>query len=295
MEKKPRKERTPWSEGKPLSPKSSFNRRSVGFYQKLENDDIFFLASGLAFNLLVCFIPLLLVILSILGFFLHSSQDILGYIQGYLEKMLPYASPRLTSNILGLVKDRKLVGLIGFLGLLWAATRLFGSIRTVLDKTLESTSKHGYLKANLFDLGMVFITGLFFLVSIALTSILGLLKTFPERIGINLPGLLQFQWAAKLIGLGVGYFFSVLMFFIIFRFMPSRRPSHRTATVTALLIAGLWEIAKYFFRLYVDFINNFTAIYGSLGLLVVLFFWIYYSCLIFVIGGELIWLFEKRK
>ena len=77
--------------------------------------------------------------------------------------------------------------------------------------------------------------------------------------------------------------------------MPSRRPSHRTALITALLIAGLWEIAKYLFRLYVDFINNFTAIYGSLGLLVVLFFWIYYSCLIFVIGGEIIWLLEKRK
>lgn len=278
-----------------MSPKKSINRKSIGFYKKLDNDDIFFLASGLAFNLLVCFIPLILVILSILGFFLHSSQDILMTLQGYLEKMLPYASTRLTSSILDLVKNRKLVGLIGFLGLLWAATRLFGSIRTVLDKTLESTSQHGYLKANLYDLGMVFITGLFLLVSIALTSIFSLLKTFSERIGINLPGLFQFHWPAKLVGLGVGYLFSVLMFFILFRFMPSRRPSHRTAVITALLIAGLWEIAKYFFRLYVNFINNFTAIYGSLGLLVVLFFWIYYSCLIFVIGGELIWLLQKRK
>jgi membrane protein len=209
--------------------------------------------------------------------------------------MLPYASSRLTSNILNLVKDRKLVGLIGFLGLLWAATRLFGSIRTVLDKTLESTLQHGYLKANLYNLVMVFFTGLFFLISIVLTSIISLVKTFPERIGIPFPGIFHFHWVAKLVGLGVGYFFSVLMFFILFRFMPSRRPSHRIAVVTALMTAGFWEIAKYLFRLYVDFINNFTAIYGSLGLLVVLFFWIYYSCLIFVMGGEVIWFFEKRK
>ncbi len=234
-------------------------------------------------------------ILSILGFFLHSSQDILGYIQMYLEKMLPQASSRLTFNILNLIKDRKLVGLIGFLGLLWAATRLFGSIRTVLDKTLESTLQHGYLKEILYDLVMVLITGLFFLISIVLTSIFGLIKTFPERIGIPWPGIFHFHWGAKLVGLGVGYFFSVLMFFILFRFMPSRRPNHKIALVTSLLVAGLWEIAKYLFRLYVNFINNFTAVYGSLGLLVVLFFWIYYSCLIFVIGGELIWLFQKRK
>ncbi len=120
----PGKDRGHRPEGKPLSRKRTPSRRSIGFYQKLENDDIFFLASGLAFNLLICFIPLLLVILSILGFFLHSSQDILGYVQVYLEKMLPNASSRLTSNILNLIKDRKLVGLIGFLGLLWAATRL---------------------------------------------------------------------------------------------------------------------------------------------------------------------------
>ncbi len=278
-----------------MSRKGSSNRKSIGFYQKLGNDDIFFLASGLAFNLLVCFIPLLLVILSILGFFLHSSQEILGYIRLYLEKMLPHASPRLTSNILNLVKDRRLVGLIGFLGLLWAATRLFGSIRTVLDKTLGTTLQYGYLKENLHNLLMVFITGLFFLISIVLTNIFDVIKTFSGEIGIPLPGIFHFQWAAKLVGSGVGYFFSVLMFFILFRFMPSRRPSHRIALVTALMIAGLWEIAKYLFRLYVNFINNFTAVYGSLGLLVVLFFWIYYSCLIFVIGGELIWFFEKRK
>ena len=278
-----------------MNRKRTSSKRSIGFYQKLENDDIFFLASGLAFNLLVCFVPLLLVILSILGFFLHSSQDILGYIKGYLERMLPNASPRMTSNILNLIKDRKLVGLIGFLGLLWAATRLFGSIRTVLDKTLESTFQHGYLKENLYNLFMVLITGLFFLISIVLTSIFDLIKSFPERIGIPLPGIFNFQLGAKLLGLGVGYFFSVLMFFVLFRFMPSRRPSQRIALVTSFLVAGLWEIAKYLFRLYVNFINNFTAVYGSLGLLVVLFFWVYYSCLIFVIGGELIWLFQKQK
>jgi membrane protein len=280
---------------KPLSPKVNSTGRSIGFFRKLKNDDVFFLASGLAFNLLVCFIPLLLVILSMLGFFLHSSQDIMGHIQGYLEKMLPYASPRLTSNILNLIKNRTIVGIIGFLGLLWAATRLFGSIRTVLDKTLESAKQHGYLKANLYNLVMVIISGLFFLISITLTGIISLIKSFSERIGITLPGIFNFHWAARLAGWGIEYFFSVLMFFILFRFLPSRRPFYWNAVITALLIAGLWEIAKYLFRLYVDFINNFTAIYGSLGLLVVLFFWIYYSCLIFVIGGEIVWWLEKKR
>ena len=81
---------------------------------KLDQDNVFFLASGLAFDFLICFIPLILVILSLLGFFLHSSQEILNYVRTYLVRMLPQASPKLTANILNLVKDRQIVGLVGF-------------------------------------------------------------------------------------------------------------------------------------------------------------------------------------
>jgi membrane protein len=270
-------------------------KKPKGFFKKLGGDNIFFLASGLAFNLLICFIPLLLVILSILGFFLYSSHEIMEYLRIYLDKMLPLSSSKITANILHLIKTRKLMGLIGFLGLVWAATYLFSSIRTVLDKTLEISWPHGYLKEKLVDLFMVFVSGLLFLLSILLTGFFDLIKSFPGRLGINLPELFQIHRWGRLIGLGGGYLFSVLLFFILFRFLPSRRPSNRVALITSLLIAGLWDLAKHLFRLYVNYLNNFTGIYGSLGLLVVFILWIYYSCLIFVLGGEILWLQKKGE
>jgi membrane protein len=265
------------------------------FFKKLDEDNIFFLASGLAFNLLICFIPLLLVILSIVGFFFYSSQETLTYVQKYLEKLLPQASSTLTTNILNIVKDRKLVGLIGFVGLFWAASRLFSSIRTVLDKTLEISWPHGFIKEKLMDLLMVFVTGFLFLLSFVLTGLIDLLGSIPEKLGIKAPSQIVFQWWGTLVSLAGGYLFSALMFFFLFRFMPSRRPGNRTALFAALLIAALWDAAKYIFRLYVNLLNNFTAVYGSLGLLVVFIFWIYYSCLIFVLGGEIVWLQEKKR
>jgi membrane protein len=266
-----------------------------GFIKKLDEDNIFFLASGLAFNLLICFIPLILVILSIVGFFFYSSQETLTYVQKYLDKLLPQASSKLTSNILNIVKDRKLVGLIGFVGLFWAASRLFSSIRTVLDKTLEVSWPHGFIKEKLMDLLMVFVTGFLFLISFILTGLIDLLGSIPEKLGIKAPSQIVFHWWGILVSLMGGYLFSMLMFFLLFRFMPSRRPSNRTALLTALLIAALWDAAKYIFRLYVNLLNNFTAVYGSLGLLVVFVFWIYYSCLIFVLGGEIVWLQERKR
>jgi membrane protein len=268
---------------------------SQNFFRKIEADDIFFLASGLAFNFLICFIPLLLVGLSILGYFLHSSQELMGHVRIYIENMLPQASSKLTSNILNLAKNRKLVGIIGFFGLIWASTQLFGSIRTVLDKTLNITCPYGYFKQKLTDLLLVLISGFLFLISIIFSGIIDLLRSIPERIGMVLPEVLSNQWQGRLTGIGGGYFFSVLLFFIIYRFLPSQRPTNRAAVLTAFLIGALWDGAKYLFRLYVNLLNNFTAVYGSFGLLVVFIFWIYYSSLIFVLGGEILWLQRKRK
>ncbi len=268
-------------------------RKSRGWFQKLDQDNIFFLASGLAFDFLICFIPLILVILSLLGFFLNSSQEILNYVRTYLVRMLPQASPKLTANILNLVKDRQIVGLVGFIGLIWAAMRLFGSIRTVLNKTLEIVSHHSYLREKLHDLLYVLITGILFLFSILLNSIFDLIRTIPAKLG--LPPLLDLKWWGWTAGILVAYFFSVLMFFVLFRFLPTRKPSTRAAFLAALLIAGLWEVAKHLFRIYVNFINSFAAVYGSLGLLVVFILWIYYSCLLFVLGGEIMWLFSRER
>ena len=68
-------------------------RKSRGLIQKLDQDDVFFMASGLAFDFLICFIPLILVILSVLGFFLHSSQEILNYVRTTWSACFP--RPRL--------------------------------------------------------------------------------------------------------------------------------------------------------------------------------------------------------
>jgi membrane protein len=251
------------------------------------------MASGLAFNFLICFIPLILVILSVLGFFLHSSQEILNYIQTYLVRMLPQASSKLSANILNLVKDRQIVGLLGFLGLIWAAMNLFSSIRNVLNKTLEIVSHHSYLREKLHDLLYVLITGILFLLSIVLSGILDLIRTIPVKLG--LPPLLDLKWWGWTAGILVAYFFSVLMFFILFRFLPTRRPSTRAAVLSSLFIAALWEMAKYLFRIYMNFINSFAAVYGSLGLLVVFIVWIYYSCLLFVLGGEIMWILSRER
>jgi membrane protein len=51
--------------------------------------------------------------------------------------------------------------------------------------------------------------------------------------------------------------------------------------------ALLWLVASVGFRVYLNFSNNYTAIYGSLGAVVILTIWLYVTGLTFLIGGEI--------
>jgi membrane protein len=47
----------------------------------------------------------------------------------------------------------------------------------------------------------------------------------------------------------------------------------------------LWEIAKQLFRLYIREFGVYDQIYGPLGVLVAFVMFIYYSAIVFVVGG----------
>src|SRR3546814_7828830 len=59
----------------------------------------------------------------------------------------------------------------------------------------------------------------------------------------------------------------------------------RTALVGGVLAAGLWEIAKQLFRLYIRNVGVYDQIYGPLGVLVAFVMFIYYSAIVFVFGA----------
>jgi len=53
---------------------------------------------------------------------------------------------------------------------------------------------------------------------------------------------------------------------------------------SAIGIAG-WMLASFGLRLYLHFFNSYTAIYGSLGAVIILLTWFYLSGLMLLLGG----------
>jgi membrane protein len=84
------------------------------------------------------------------------------------------------------------------------------------------------------------------------------------------------------------------MCFLIYKIIPNRKIQFKTALQAALFTSLLWEVAKQLFGWYVLHLGRFSMVYGSLSTLAIFFFWIYYSSVILLMGGEVAFLLEKR-
>jgi len=83
------------------------------------------------------------------------------------------------------------------------------------------------------------------------------------------------------------YLFSFLTFSVIYLLTSPTRVPRKNVLLGALLAAVIWELAKHAFLTYIG-MTQITSIYGSIGGIIVIMFWIYVSAGIILWGMEFI-------
>lgn len=240
----------------------------------------FFLAGGLAFFFMVCFIPLLFLVASITGFVL-SPETVTGQIRDALASTVPVYQYEITRTLLRIIETRRSSGLFATTVLILFSTQLFGALRIVLNRVLGIRGQallHGFL----FDSAMILLVGALVIGNVGTTAVLTWLKLVAAR-EVAMPA----YWMGR-ISIGLGFVFSTTMYFVIYRFFPHRPILLRAAFVGALVATGLWEVARHLLRLYVLKLGLYDQIYGPLGVLMAFVMFVYYSAIVFVFGAEVV-------
>jgi len=258
--------------------------------KKFNDDNGFLLSSGIAFNLLIALIPLILLLLSLLGTYLYSDREVLNHIGHHLEDMAPSIDPEIMNNILAIIHDRKIVGILGIGGLIWSATFVFGSLRTALNIVFQVERGQGFLRGMANDLFVMFLAWLFHLASMGITSVTTYLHTFYFSLFMGMGLIIGFFLKYLL-----PFFFTFGMFFMIYKIIPNKIIHFMIAFKAAFFTSLLWEIAKQCFGWYVLHLASFSMVYGSLSTLVIFVLWVYYSSVILLLGGEVAFLLEKER
>lgn len=258
-------------------------------YRKAGQDDIFFLAGGIAFNVVVAAVPFLLLLITLFGFLLRTQvadpqQAAIDYVFNILPPS-PTLEEWVREQIGMLMQDLPSFGLLGLVLLVWVSTRLIGSLRSALRSVFDIPEDRGIVQGKIFDAKMVVVAGSLFIANTLVTVLLEAVQTY----GIELLGLREgdtVQGMRVLLAQLLGYSFTFAMFLLIYRYLPARRIPWRVALAAAVFASVTFELLKSGFAFYVAYIANYRTTYGYFASLVVLMFWIYYSAVVFVLGGE---------
>jgi membrane protein len=264
-------------------------------------------AAALAFVGILSLVPLLLFALAAIGFVIHDPQQAAGYVQRLMANLMPGQEASQAANQFiqqthiiesarTLMNGKWWAAGIGVLALLWSAVSLFVTASAPMNTVWEVKETRSFIKLRLVCLYVFLGAGLLFALSLAPTSgpdsiqslhipWLGLPKHPPFLIATLFQTL--FFALAVLIDMG--------MFAIIYKFLPNANVTWKAALFGAAITGLLWELFKKGFAVYLAHFGNYNKLYGALGGIFLLVTWIYYSCMVLLVGAILSKMYHEHK
>jgi len=181
---------------------------------------------------------------------------------------------------------------LAILALVWAATRIVGSVRGSLND-VWGVKGHGgggilgFLFGKLIDVGMVLAVGFMFLASMfANTAINAVTRYFSSA--LPMPG-----WLLQVIGILFSLTVTTIFLTVIFRWLPNIKVRFLYILVGASITAILFTIGNYVIGRYLGRTSPGSA-FGAAGSLAVIMIWIYYVAYIIIFGAEVTKAYAQR-
>jgi len=255
------------------------------------------LGAALAYYTVFSLAPLVLLLLAIVGFIFHN--DPAGAWRKMTEQMsyfLDKSAVDVVANIAQTASQPNkgmTATIIGILLALFGASGVFGQLQIALNtiwgvKAKPGAGIVGFIRSRFLSFAMVAGVCFLLLVSLVFES---LLKGFSHYIQAILPG-------GIVIALVVYSIFDlavvVLLFALIFKFLPDVKIQWRDVWIGALMTAIFFAIGKWALGLYLGS-GAAASAYGAASSLITLLLWIYYSSQILLFGAEFTQVYAARS
>ena len=259
-------------------------------FEAAYEDNIAFLASGLSFDLLLTLIPFIILLLAVLAYLVqHQITTEQISLHELLARLLPIVPDRSgrdafqgVEGVLSAVLQRRgRLTLIGVPLFLWFSTRLFGGLRAALNDVFDTDESRAWPVAKSVDVFMVFVTGVFLVAN-------GMLAAYEAHNTEVVSASFLVHWAWRFSMEVVAFALDIAMFFVVFKLLPGRRINWRTALVAATFCSLGFEVTKDLYTLYVARFVTFDRVASDANVAALLLFllWVYYTCYLFLLSGE---------
>jgi membrane protein len=250
-------------------------------------------AAALSYYAIFSIFPLLLIVVvfltRVLGQVLTEEQ-ILSALTPFLPDGATGAITLIQSFITGALELSGSVTIIAVISLAWAGLGLFGNIAAALDTIFHAEQPVGLVRGRVRALLMAIVLIMLLSLSFLSSFVIGLFDSL-----LMSPSTVWLRISTIALPLGL----NMLIFTLLFRYVPGRRPDWEAIWPAALLGAIIWELAKALFGLFTASSLLYQPVFGAIASGMLLLFWIYILAGGFMFAAEICahlnrWLRERR-
>ena len=241
-------------------------------------------AAGLAYYAFFSIFPMLLVFIVVGSFFIDRAV-VQSRLLEILQGVIPGAQEVVVENIDRVLELRGTVTFIALISLVWSATSVFNILAININRAFPKADSLNFLTGRLRGLLMFVGLGLLMLLSFASSTLIGLVPSI--NIPLNGKALHEtFLW--RIVALSVPVLLNMLLFWGIYYWVPTTGVSRRASLIGGLIAGIAWQVLNRGFTWYLSSgLSKYRLVYGSLGTVVALLFWIYLTAMILLIGAHL--------
>src|SRR5208337_4352812 len=243
------------------------------------------LSSAVAYNTLLSIVPISILALIVLSHFIGEEQ-LFQTLSTYIEMLIPGYAATLTEQVRVFLEHRKVIGIIGFLAMLFFSSIAFSMLENAMSVIFFQRvriHRRNFLISAIIPYAYIFLIGL----GIVLVSFIsGALDILGKK------ELLLFGWSLSLEGPSrvalymLGIVGEMLMLTSIYLVMPVVRITLRHALIGGMAATILWEITRHILVWYYATLSLVHLIYGSIATVVVALLSVEAVALILLLGAQ---------
>lgn len=238
-------------------------------------------ATLIAWNALFALFPMVLIAVTVLGVVLHDQGAARNVTQAVVNAFPgKNTQDQILQALDGVKHNSGIFAVVGFLGLMWSGSSLFGAIEQGLS-ALYSCRQRDFVQQKLMAFGMILLFTALAVPLVLSSALLPALKSLSF-----VPGFLTSGPAALLIQVGAGILDGALIFFAIYYVVPNRKQRLRHVWPGAVAAAVLLEAFTFLFPLYVRLAGGFNTYGATFALFFLLMTYMFFLGQIIVLGGS---------
>lgn len=248
------------------------------------NNHLFIMAAGLSYYFVISIFPAL-VFLSAIASFLPIS-DISSRSFVILSGFIPPAEMKMIVTVLreAVMPNRDALLSIGAIGVLWAVSSAFDSLKTAIGVAYEAPDMRPFWITRPIAIGLSISVGILFLIAFAVLTV-------GPHFGSWLASRLRLSGAVAVIWPYIRWLiavaFAVVSVEVLYFIAPRKKQHFRSTLPGAILAIACWLVMTYFLGVYYRGQSPKGKMYGPLAGGIAFMIWLYWGGFIILVGAQL--------